>query len=146
MDQAGRPLPPKKLCLCVGNHALQQQHEFNNYNIKLNPEKVIFQHRLGSFRRNNNVNLFWRFPSSGITWISTSAYDKVQFHYTFIISQLWLTSHPRSTAVQLNTGTPCTSRERASSVKVWCTKIASILTIVVQTGANLAVWSGNWHH
>ena len=29
------------------------------------------------------------------------------------------------------------------SVKVWCTKIARILRIVVQTGANLAVWSGN---
>ena len=32
--------------------------------------------------------------------------------------------------------------ERACSVKVWCTKIARILRIVVQTGANLAVWSG----
>ena len=37
-----------KLCLCFGNHALQQQHERNDYNMKLNPEKVIFQHRLGS--------------------------------------------------------------------------------------------------
>ena len=35
------------LCLCFGNHALQQQHERNNYNMKLNPEKMIFQHRLG---------------------------------------------------------------------------------------------------
>ena len=32
-------------------------------------------------------------------------------HYMFIISQLWLTSHPRSTVVLLNTGTPGTSRE-----------------------------------
>ena len=31
-----------------GNHALQQQHERNNYNMKRNPEKMIFQHRLGS--------------------------------------------------------------------------------------------------
>ena len=32
-------------------------------------------------------------------------------HYIFIISQLWLTSHPRSTLVLLDTGTPGTSRE-----------------------------------
>ena len=32
-------------------------------------------------------------------------------HYIFIISQLWLTSHPRSTAFLLDTGTPGTSRE-----------------------------------
>ena len=29
----------------------------------------------------------------------------------FIISQLWLTSHPRSTEVVLDTGPPGTSRE-----------------------------------
>ena len=29
----------------------------------------------------------------------------------FIISQLWLTSHPKSTVVLLDTGTPGTSRE-----------------------------------
>ena len=32
-------------------------------------------------------------------------------HYIFIISQLWLTSHPRSIVVLLDTGTPVTSRE-----------------------------------
>ena len=32
-------------------------------------------------------------------------------NYIFIISQLWLTSHPRSTVVLLDTGTPGTSRE-----------------------------------
>ena len=31
--------------------------------------------------------------------------------YIFIIFQLWLTSHPRSTGVLLDTGTPGTSRE-----------------------------------
>ena len=31
--------------------------------------------------------------------------------YIFIISQLWLTSHPRSTVVLLDTGAPATSRE-----------------------------------
>ena len=31
--------------------------------------------------------------------------------YTVIISQLWLTSHPRSTVVLLDSGTPATSRE-----------------------------------
>ena len=33
------------------------------------------------------------------------------YHYIFIISQLWLTSHPRSTVILLDTGTPGTSRE-----------------------------------
>ena len=38
--------------------------------------------------------------------------NKVHLHYyIFIISQLWLTSHPRSTVVLLDTGTPGTSRE-----------------------------------
>ena len=32
-------------------------------------------------------------------------------HYVFITSPLWLTSHPRSTVVLLDTGTPGTSRE-----------------------------------
>ena len=32
-------------------------------------------------------------------------------HYMFIISQLWLTSQPRSTVIPLDTGTPATSRE-----------------------------------
>ena len=32
-------------------------------------------------------------------------------HYIFIVPQLWLTSHPRSTVILLETGTPGTSRE-----------------------------------
>ena len=32
-------------------------------------------------------------------------------HYIFIISQQWLTSHPRGTVVLLDTGTPGTCRE-----------------------------------
>ena len=35
----------------------------------------------------------------------------VLHHYIFIISQLRLTSHPRSTVVLLDTGTPGTSGE-----------------------------------
>ena len=35
----------------------------------------------------------------------------VLHHYIFIISQLWLTSHPRGTVVLLDTETPGTSRE-----------------------------------
>ena len=38
-------------------------------------------------------------------------YDTTQDHEIFIIFQLWLTSHPRSTVVLLDTGTPATSRE-----------------------------------
>ena len=34
----------------------------------------------------------------------------ISVHYTFINSQLWLTSHPRRTDVVLDTGTPGTSR------------------------------------
>ena len=37
--------------------------------------------------------------------------NKNLLHYIFIISQLWLTSHPRSTVDLLDTGTPGTSRE-----------------------------------
>ena len=41
--------------------------------------------------------------------------QKAQPHYyNFIISQLWLTSHPRSTVVILDTRTPGTSRENFS--------------------------------
>ena len=35
----------------------------------------------------------------------------VQHDYIFTISQMWLTSHPRSTEALLDTGTPGTSRE-----------------------------------
>ena len=37
--------------------------------------------------------------------------NKLYHHYIFIISQLRLTSHPRSTVVLLDTETPGTSRE-----------------------------------
>ena len=30
--------------------------------------------------------------------------------------------------------------------KVWCTKIVLTFRMVVQTGANLAVWLGNWYY
>ena len=36
---------------------------------------------------------------------------EVLYHCIFIISQLWLTSHPRGTVVLLDTGTPGTNRE-----------------------------------
>ena len=32
-------------------------------------------------------------------------------HHIFVISQLWLTSHPKSAVVLLDTGAPGTSRE-----------------------------------
>ena len=37
------------------------------------------------------------------------------YHYIFNIFQLWLTSHPRSTVVLLDTETPGTSREIESA-------------------------------
>ena len=37
--------------------------------------------------------------------------NEFPYHYIFIISQLWLTSHPRSTVVLLDTGTTGTSRD-----------------------------------
>ena len=37
--------------------------------------------------------------------------NELTHHYIFIISQLWLTSHRRSTVVLLDTGTPGTSSE-----------------------------------
>ena len=47
------------------------------------------------------------------TYVAIALRDKLQIlhHYTIIIAQLWLTSHPRSTVVLLDTGTPVTSRE-----------------------------------
>ena len=38
----------------------------------------------------------------------------ITYHYILIISQLWLTSHPRGTVVLLDAGTPGTSRETFS--------------------------------
>ena len=40
--------------------------------------------------------------------------DGVLHNYIFIIAQLWLTSHPRTTVVLLDTGTPGTSKETFS--------------------------------
>ena len=40
-----------------------------------------------------------------------SKLTRIIHHYIFIISQLWLTSHLRSTVVLLDTGTPGTSGE-----------------------------------
>ena len=37
-------------------------------------------------------------------------HKRLLHQYIFIISQLWLASHPRSTVVPLDTGTPGTSR------------------------------------
>ena len=37
--------------------------------------------------------------------------NKVSYHYIFIIFQPWLTSHPKSTVVLLDTGTSGTSQE-----------------------------------
>ena len=37
--------------------------------------------------------------------------ELTRYYYIFIISQLWLTSHLRSTVFLLDTGTPGTSRE-----------------------------------
>ena len=48
-------------------------------------------------------------------------------HYIFIISRLWLTSHPRSTVVILDTGTPCTSREIYSEYADGETELATPL-------------------
>ena len=41
------------------------------------------------------------------------SYEKggLRDHYIFIISQLWLISHPRNTVILLDTGTSGTSRE-----------------------------------
>ena len=43
----------------------------------------------------------------------------VLHHHIFIISQLWLTSHPRSTVVLLDTGTPGTSRNLQWGCRWW---------------------------
>ena len=45
-------------------------------------------------------------------------------HYIFIISQLWLTSHPRRTVVLLDTGTPGASREITKGLRVRVSPLA----------------------
>ena len=50
----------------------------------------------------------WRISSQEV-WLNFENFSL--HHYLFIISQLWLTFHPRSTEVLLDTGTPGTSRE-----------------------------------
>ena len=52
----------------------------------------------------------------------------------FLISQLWLTTHPRSTADPLNTGTPGTSREIYSEDADDGTQIGngSVINLVLQ--------------
>ena len=61
------------------------------------------------------VSLFWEETTQEIQ--STHAHvvfdvqNKMAPHYIFIISQLWLTSHPRSTVVLLDTETLDTSEE-----------------------------------
>ena len=53
----------------------------------------------------------------GVSYITNrygKANNKYMHHYIFIISQLRLTSHPRSTVVLLDTETPGTSREICS--------------------------------
>ena len=44
----------------------------------------------------------------GRSWVCP---DVVLPHYIFVISQLWLTSHPRSTVVLLDTESPFTNRK-----------------------------------
>ena len=53
--------------------------------------------------KNNNINITFFYGSRVLITIL--------FHYIFITSQLWLTSHPRNTVVLLDTGTLSTSRE-----------------------------------
>ena len=67
------------------------------------------------------------------------------FHYMFISSQLWLTSHPRSTVVLLGTGTPDTSREIYSEDADGETRtrnplvITDALTIELNSSKDIAV-------
>ena len=58
------------------------------------------------------IDLFLKeifFISNLCTFLGHPVYDFII--YLCIIAQLWLTSHPRSTVVLLETGTPGTSRE-----------------------------------
>ena len=67
------------------------------------------------------------------------------FHYLFISSQLWLTSHPKSTVVLLGTGTPDTSREIYSEDADGETRtrnplvITDALTIELNSSKDIAV-------
>ena len=53
--------------------------------------------------------------SNSETPLTTSAIlTNIILYYIFIIPQLWLTSHPRSTVVLMDKGNPATSRETYS--------------------------------
>ena len=49
--------------------------------------------------------------TSVLTFCKSALHCNMSIDHIFIISQLWLTSHLRSTVVPLDTGTPGTSRE-----------------------------------
>ena len=82
-------------------------------------------------------------PSGNFTYFTPKVNS---VHYIFIISQLWLTSHPRSTVVLLETGTLGTSREIYSkdddseelSLSSWCIASLSFPAIAFELVSSMA--------
>ena len=86
-----------QFCLIQGNIQINATVSFSNFD----------QYEDSSFQ------MFLQSYQAG--WDKSAKKLKIEtillFHYMFISSQLWLTSHPTSTMVLLGTGTPNTSRE-----------------------------------
>ena len=65
--------------------------------------------------------------------LTVESLNMKEHHYIFIIAQLWLKSHQRSTVVLLETGTPGTSREIFSEDADSETRTRNLTTIGIPT-------------
>ena len=82
----GRNPDMKLIVITIRRHVIK----FNNFEKKIKQLTIYLIHQSGGYLNRANFSDF--------------------HHYIFIISQLWLTSHPRSTVVLLDTGTPGTEQ------------------------------------
>ena len=108
----------------------------NNEAIK--PIRSIMLRTLNAEARKHGTQFTGRFQLSQtsvnilyvVIWASEpsppSVANRVKVHNIFTISQVCLTSHPQSTLVLLHTGTPGTSRENYSQLRVRVTSSAGL--------------------
>ena len=117
--------------------------------IKLNPVEtkvIIFSRSILARKTELNLKLYGKtlkiYPQVkflGITFDSQLNFKK---HFEEILDRCNTRYHRTRLLVNKKWGpSPATLIQRVCSVKVWCTKIAHIFRIMVQTGASLAVWS-----
>ena len=71
----------------------------------------MYQHPTHQVNASREGGLVGRIIENFLDTLYSAQEELSSHHYIFIISQLRLTSHPRSTVVLLDTETPGTSRE-----------------------------------